>query len=93
MRQTCGGRRHVTPPAWMRMDASGVIRFVSHQAELLFGYDGEDLGVHRSVAQHNCLVVAPPGSAERTNLGAHLLGPEGQMSVIRSGPAQLLIRI
>jgi len=26
------------------MDASGVIRFVSRQAELLFGYDGDDLG-------------------------------------------------
>ena len=35
---------HVTPPAWVRMDASGLIRFVSRQAELLFGYDGDDLG-------------------------------------------------
>jgi PAS fold. len=26
------------------MDASGLIRFVSRQAELLFGYDGGDLG-------------------------------------------------
>jgi PAS domain S-box-containing protein len=34
----------VTPPAWVRMDASGLIRFVSRQAELLFGYDGDDLG-------------------------------------------------
>jgi PAS domain S-box-containing protein len=35
---------HVTPLAWVRMDASGLIRFVSRQAELLFGYDGDDLG-------------------------------------------------
>ena len=35
---------HVTLPAWVRMDASGLIRFVSRQAELLFGYDGDDLG-------------------------------------------------
>src|SRR5664280_1375011 len=35
---------HVTPSAWVRMDASGLIRFVSRQAELLFGYDGDDLG-------------------------------------------------
>jgi PAS domain S-box-containing protein len=35
---------HVTPHAWVRMDASGLIRFVSRQAELLFGYDGDDLG-------------------------------------------------
>ena len=35
---------HVTAPAWVRMDASGRIRFVSRQAELLFGYDGDDLG-------------------------------------------------
>ena len=35
---------HVTPPAWVRMDASGRIRFVSHQAEVLFGYHGDDLG-------------------------------------------------
>ena len=35
---------HVTPHAWVRMDASGQIRFVSRQAELLFGYDGDDLG-------------------------------------------------
>ena len=35
---------HVTPPAWVRMDASGRIRFVSRRAELLFGYDGDDLG-------------------------------------------------
>jgi|SRR5450631_3339998 PAS domain S-box-containing protein len=34
----------VTPPAWVRLDASGLIRFVSRQAELLFGYDGDDLG-------------------------------------------------
>ena len=34
----------VIPAAWVRMDASGVIRFVSRQAELLFGYDGDDLG-------------------------------------------------
>jgi len=34
---------HVTPHAWVRMDASGRIRFVSRQAELLFGYDCEDL--------------------------------------------------
>ena len=43
MRQTKRGARHATPPAWVRMDASGLIRFVSHQAELLFGYDGDDL--------------------------------------------------
>jgi len=30
--------------AWVRMDASGLIRFVGRQAELLFGYDGDDLG-------------------------------------------------
>src|SRR5664279_34085 len=35
---------HVTPPAWVRMDAPGRIRFVSRQAVLLFGYDGDDLG-------------------------------------------------
>jgi len=35
---------HLTPHAWVRMDASGLIRFVSRQAELLFGYDGDDLG-------------------------------------------------
>ena len=35
---------HVTPPAWVRMDASGLIQSVSRQAELLFGYDGDDLG-------------------------------------------------
>jgi rsbT co-antagonist protein RsbR len=35
---------HVTSPAWVRMDASGLIRFVSRRAELLFGYDGGDLG-------------------------------------------------
>ena len=35
---------HVTPHAWVRMDGSGLIRFVSRQAELLFGYDGYDLG-------------------------------------------------
>jgi PAS domain S-box-containing protein len=34
---------HVTPHAWVRMDASGLVRFVSRQAELLFGYDGGDL--------------------------------------------------
>jgi len=28
----------------VRLDASGLIRFVSRQAELLFGYDGQDLG-------------------------------------------------
>ena len=35
---------HVAPPAWVRMDASGLIRFVSREAELLFGHDGDDLG-------------------------------------------------
>ena len=35
---------HVTSPAWVRMDASGLIRFVSREAELLFGHDGDDLG-------------------------------------------------
>jgi PAS domain S-box-containing protein len=35
---------HVTPHAWVRMDASGLVRFVSRQAELPFGYDGGDLG-------------------------------------------------
>ena len=35
---------HVTSHAWVRMDASGLIRYVSRQAELLFGYDGDDLG-------------------------------------------------
>ena len=35
---------HATSPAWVRMDASGRIRFVSRRAELLFGYDGDDLG-------------------------------------------------
>jgi len=41
-----GGARppRVTPPAWVRMDGSGRIRFVSRQAELLFGYDGDELG-------------------------------------------------
>lgn len=34
----------VTSHAWVRMDASGLIRFVSRQAELLFGYDSDDLG-------------------------------------------------
>lgn len=34
---------HGTPHAWVRMDASGLIRFVSRKAELLFGYDGDDL--------------------------------------------------
>ena len=34
----------VTPHAWVRMDASGLIRFVSRRAEVLFGYDGDDLG-------------------------------------------------
>jgi hypothetical protein len=29
--------KHVTPYAWVPMDASGRIRFVSRQAELLFG--------------------------------------------------------
>jgi PAS domain S-box-containing protein len=36
--------RNVTPHAWVRMDAAGLIRFVSRQAELLFGYDGDDMG-------------------------------------------------
>jgi PAS domain S-box-containing protein len=45
MRKTrCPSSPQVTPAAWVRMDASGVIRFVSRQAELLFGYDGDDLG-------------------------------------------------
>lgn len=35
---------HVPPHAWVRMDASGRIRFFSRQAELLFGYDGDGLG-------------------------------------------------
>ena len=35
---------HVAPRAWVRMDGSGLIPFASRQAELLFGYDGEDLG-------------------------------------------------
>ena len=44
MRKTrCPSSPQVTPAAWVRMDASGVIRFVSRRAELLFGYDGDDL--------------------------------------------------
>jgi PAS domain S-box-containing protein len=44
MRKTGRVTPHVPPDAWVRMDASGLIRFVSRQAELLFGYDGDDLG-------------------------------------------------
>ena len=45
MRRTGRARSpHVTAPAWVRMDAWGRIRFVSRQAELPFGYDGDDLG-------------------------------------------------
>ena len=43
MGRTKRGAPRVTSPAWVRIDASGLIRFVSRQAELLFGYDGDDL--------------------------------------------------
>ena len=40
----CPSSPQATSTAWVRMDAAGVIRFVSRQAELLFGYDSDDLG-------------------------------------------------
>ena len=37
------GLLEAVPDALVGMDQAGVIRFVNHQTELLFGYDREDL--------------------------------------------------
>ena len=72
----------VTPHAWVRMDASGRIRFVSRQAEVLFGYDGGDLGGQpiETLIPRACLQDLPgalagqlpwsPGSCEGPGSGA-----------------------
>ncbi len=84
MRQTRRGTPNATPPAWVRMDASGLIRFVSHQAELLFGYDGDDLGGQPI----ETLIPEPVGKIYDEYRHGSCLGPRARtrgLDLVRNG--------